>query len=445
MADFARLPLDRVAAGPLPAALYEPGRDGRAARLLLAKGEEVTDGLLARLRRRGVRDFVVDRRHLDDVSAPGCAAPAAAPREPVPAGSLAVPADALVRTLTRPAGPPTPARIAAAAARRDAVAAGAGALFSDLDRAGGPGRRAAGVDGAGLRDLSVQTVAALCEDFDLFTRLGLDRPTAERKPWEPSAAGLDRLREHATRTAHLAVAVGCVLGLRRDELEHLALGCLVHDAGMTRLNRALWDGPRRLSAAAFLAVTKHPGHTLDLLARAPEVPPAARAVAYQLHERADGSGYPRGRRGSQVHRLAGVAAVADAYCGMTADRPHRPALAPHAAVRRVAAAGVRGAFDARAVRAFVETVSVFPPGSTVRLADGRCGRVVEARPDRPAEPRVELWDPLAGRFTGTVLTVGGELPTVGGNGPGENPDPLAPAARVVAAGEPLPLAFTRAA
>ena len=416
MADFARLPLDRVKAGPLAAGLYEPGRGDRPARLLLAAGAAVDDAVLARLKTRGVTEVVVDRRRLDAVRVPDPGAPADAPaREPVPpAEGRPTPRDALVRELTRPTGPVGPDRARAAAARRDAVAERVGDLFR-----GAAG--AAAVDGAALRDLSVQSVAGLAEDFDLFARLGL-APFGTRRP-----AAADRLREHAVRTAHLALAVGCVLGLRRDELECLATGCLVHDIGMTRVDAALWDSPRRLSRVEFLEVAKHPLHTLDLLAGVPEVPAAARAVALQLHERADGSGYPRGRGGERVHRLARVAAVADAYCGMTADRPHRPALAPHAALRRLAAGTLRGTFDAEAVRAFLETVSAFPLGSTVRLADGRCGRVIQARRGRPAEPRVELWDPLAGRFTGETLDLSAGGP------------------RVVAADEPLPLAFSRAA
>ena len=68
LADFARLPLDRVKAGPLAAGLYEPGRGGKPARLLLAAGAVVSEAALARLKARGVTDFVVDRRHLDAVA-----------------------------------------------------------------------------------------------------------------------------------------------------------------------------------------------------------------------------------------------------------------------------------------------------------------------------------------------------------------------------------------
>ena len=421
-----------VCDGPLPAALYEPAdsvrganRGGKAV-LLLAKGATVTREALDRLRERGVTDLIVDTQFLDALRRPDPEARAERAREPVAvAADRRIPADALVRRLTRPAGPITPERERAAAARRDALREELGALFPPkangadgaeptVSGAGGARRMSERIDGKGLRALSERSVADLCADFDLFTAVGLARPanglptnlappTDRNGARPPSAAALGRLRTHAVRTAHLALAIGVTAGLRRWELEQLAMGCLVHDAGMTRLDAALWDHPDRLDHAGVAAVAEHPRHTLELLRGSPDVPPAARTVAVQMHERADGSGYPFRLRGGRVNRLARLASLADAYCGMTADRPHRPALSSHAAVRALAAETLRRKFDPDAFRAFLEAVGVFPPGTAVVLSDGRCGRVVQAAPDRPADPRIELWDPFDDCFTGEIV------------------------------------------
>ncbi|QDT14963.1 HD-GYP domain-containing protein [Alienimonas californiensis] len=414
--------------------------------LLLAKGAELNPTLLTRLHDRGVRDLIVDEDFLAAISKPD-AVPVrddAGPREPVPvAARRRLPPDALIHEITRPAGPFTPERERAARARRDALDAGLSNLFAGVDAlvagdaaAGAAVARGRGgrtlsrrIDGQGLRTLSVQSVADLCADFDLFTIVGLARPVPHAAAGEEDAgeqaarekhAGAGergepneapslrprtfaRVREHAVRTAHLALTIGAVAGLRRWELEQLAMGCLVHDAGMLRVDPTLWNGPHRLDRAAFAAVAEHPRHTLELLRGAVGVPAGARAVAVQIHERADGSGYPFRLRDGRVHRLARLAAVADAYCGMTADRPYRPALSSHDAVRVLAADAVRGRFDPAAVRAFLEAVGVFPPGTEVALSDGRCGRVIAADRNRPAGPRVELWDPFENRFTGEIL------------------------------------------
>ena len=49
-------------------------------------------------------------------------------------------------------------------------------------------------------------------------------------------------------------------------------------------------------------------------------------IAYQHHERLDGSGYPRGLSGSEILLEARILAVADVYDAMTSVRPYRSAL-----------------------------------------------------------------------------------------------------------------------
>jgi HD-GYP domain-containing protein (c-di-GMP phosphodiesterase class II) len=53
------------------------------------------------------------------------------------------------------------------------------------------------------------------------------------------------------------------------------------------------------------------------------------------HERWDGTGYPDRLAGTDIPLGARIIAVCDAYAAMTADRPHRPARDPRAALREV--------------------------------------------------------------------------------------------------------------
>ena len=114
-------------------------------------------------------------------------------------------------------------------------------------------------------------------------------------------------------------------------------------------------------------------------------------VAYQIHERCNGHGYPRRRQGDQIHELAKIAAVADVYVALVSPRPHRPALMPHHALRHILYGVKSGVFDRRAVRALVKTISLFPIGSYLQLQDGRVGRVLRSNPHAPARPVIEMW------------------------------------------------------
>ena len=124
------------------------------------------------------------------------------------------------------------------------------------------------------------------------------------------------------------------------------------------------------------------------------VPSAAscgtRQVAYQMFERWDGSGYPRGRAGVQIHPLACVAAVADVYVALSSPRPHRPPFTPYAAIEQLIADTRRGLFDPRAIRGLLQVVCLFPLGTYVELNDGTIGCVVRNNSEAYDRPVLEL-------------------------------------------------------
>jgi hypothetical protein len=114
-----------------------------------------------------------------------------------------------------------------------------------------------------------------------------------------------------------------------------------------------------------------------------------------MHERCNGSGYPRGRTAKQIHELAKVAAVADVFLALCSTRPHRPALMPYYALERMLHGVKDGLFDAVVVRALLKTVSLFPVGSFVRISDGRIGKVLRSNGEDYARPVVAAWKPGA--------------------------------------------------
>ncbi len=113
-------------------------------------------------------------------------------------------------------------------------------------------------------------------------------------------------------------------------------------------------------------------------------------VAYQIHERCNGSGYPRGRAGGQITELSRVAAVADTFVALVSPRPYRPSMIPYYAMETMLKLSRRGLFDRRFVRALLETVSLFPLGSFVALSDDRVGRVIRSNGPAYDRPVIEV-------------------------------------------------------
>jgi HD-GYP domain-containing protein (c-di-GMP phosphodiesterase class II) len=84
--------------------------------------------------------------------------------------------------------------------------------------------------------------------------------------------------------------------------------------------------PGALTAAELDEVREHPWLGERIVAPIPALGGLARQVIACHHERWDGSGYPRGLRGTEIPVAARVFAVIDAFDAITNDQPYRDAL-----------------------------------------------------------------------------------------------------------------------
>jgi HD-GYP domain-containing protein (c-di-GMP phosphodiesterase class II) len=169
---------------------------------------------------------------------------------------------------------------------------------------------------------------------------------------------------------------------RSDGLESrllkLGLGLLLHDVGKLAIPGEILAKPGDLTASETALVRSHPDAGAELLGNV-QISPLVRSVIREHHERWDGSGYPRGLCGDQIHQLARIAAVADVYDAVTSERPYHPAQAAHVGVA-VIREGSGVAFDPEVVDVFCELVSPYPVGSEVTLHDGSSAVVADVTP-----------------------------------------------------------------
>jgi HD-GYP domain-containing protein (c-di-GMP phosphodiesterase class II)/HAMP domain-containing protein len=136
---------------------------------------------------------------------------------------------------------------------------------------------------------------------------------------------------HAERVTALAMVLGRRMGVSAAEEDALHRGGLLHDIGKIGIPSAVLDKPSRLDANEAALMRRHPELGERILQPIPafaDVLPIVRSH----HERLDGSGYPDGLRGKEIHRLARIVAVADVYDALTFDRPYRAAYAPEDAI-----------------------------------------------------------------------------------------------------------------
>jgi HD-GYP domain-containing protein (c-di-GMP phosphodiesterase class II) len=119
-------------------------------------------------------------------------------------------------------------------------------------------------------------------------------------------------RGHGRRTAALARAIGCIIGLPCDALHHLTLASLLHDIGLLGLPAHLASRPRYLDSQSYATIQCHPRIGAQWLEPFRFLWKASVIIAHH-HERWDGSGYPYGLRGTFIPLEARVLSISDAF------------------------------------------------------------------------------------------------------------------------------------
>lgn len=199
---------------------------------------------------------------------------------------------------------------------------------------------------------------------------------------------------HAVHVCGVAISIGVEMGLDEDQLTDLGVGCLIHDAGMQAVGLRMFASKQSLSPLQLARLADHPVVALQIACSCgPAISDSSKLVAYQIHERCDGSGYPRGWTAERIDPLAKIAAVADAYVGMLTVRKHRVAIQGYYVMTQLLNDLKSGKYDVKVIRALLNAASLYPLGSFVELSNGCVGRVIRSGRDRFVEPTIQMWHP----------------------------------------------------
>ena len=202
----------------------------------------------------------------------------------------------------------------------------------------------------------------------------------------------DYLRAHTANTVILALAMGLEAGLDGGELGLLGFCSLAHDIGMTGYS-ALYNRQERLTEEELEEMTLHAEAGAAKLDRIVDldykVKDRAKKIILQIHERADGSGYPDRLSSEDIDPLAQLISIADAYEAMTHPRSWREALPPPDAVKELIARE-GGGFNAGAVKLLISVISMYPPGSLVELSTGETAQVLRVNRGLLTRPVLQI-------------------------------------------------------
>jgi diguanylate cyclase (GGDEF)-like protein len=159
-------------------------------------------------------------------------------------------------------------------------------------------------------------------------------------------------KAHCDIVAEYAVKIAERMRLPTASKRALHIAGLLHDVGKLVVADDILKKPAPLTEEEYVAMQRHVLAGEALIREVPQLTEVLQAVSCH-HERFDGSGYPRGLKGSEIPLIGRIISIADAYSAMRLDRPYRKGMTEDRALREfVAASGIQ--FDPVITKVFVE-------------------------------------------------------------------------------------------
>ncbi|MFB6346666.1 MAG: HD-GYP domain-containing protein [bacterium] len=180
--------------------------------------------------------------------------------------------------------------------------------------------------------------------------------------------------------------------IQRNMLKDLGLGAMLHDLGKREVDSEILNKPSGLTKTEMNEVKNHPHYGYEnLKAIASHMNAPVRIPAYHHHEKFDGSGYPQGLEGKEIHLFGRISVFADVYSALTSVRPYRDPLEPSQALEVMKLMQQEGPhFDPMIYERYLTLIMPYPGGQEVSLSDGRRGVVCEVDSDSPHYPKVRI-------------------------------------------------------
>jgi len=195
---------------------------------------------------------------------------------------------------------------------------------------------------------------------------------------------------HSLNCSIYAALLARFCGFTTSQLKVITCGALLHDMGKTEIDKDILNKPESLTEDEFNIIKDHPVRGFNLLTKKRlEISSLVAHMAWQHHEKVDGSGYPRGLQGEEILSYARLLAIIDVYEAITGHRPYRQAMSPEDAYDTILA-GLGKAFDREFGQVFLSKIAFYGPGTEVTLNTGWKAVIVSLPPDSPQRPIIRL-------------------------------------------------------
>ncbi|WP_127716623.1 HD-GYP domain-containing protein [Halobacteriovorax sp. HLS] len=145
--------------------------------------------------------------------------------------------------------------------------------------------------------------------------------------------------DHSINVSMYCISIYKILkpNAAREEIVLAGLGGLLHDLGKIKIPTHIINNAGKLDDEQFSMIKKHPRFGFDLITKSDIDCPGVdfeivQRIVYEHHENYNGTGYPEGLKGEEIHLLARITSIADFFDAITTKRSYHEALTPEDAL-----------------------------------------------------------------------------------------------------------------
>ncbi len=180
---------------------------------------------------------------------------------------------------------------------------------------------------------------------------------------------------HSLIIGMLSVVLGRWIGLDIKDQENLFIAGTLHDIGKTQIDLALLNKKGPLSNEEFAEIKRHVSYSYELIKDIKNLDQGIIEGVYGHHEKMDGSGYPRGLSGQEIHLYAQIIAITDIYDALTSARAYKSRKTPFEVIENIQTTGI-GKLDTKILFIFLNSICHYYVGINVMLSNGDVAEVI---------------------------------------------------------------------
>lgn len=203
--------------------------------------------------------------------------------------------------------------------------------------------------------------------------------------------------------ALISVLIGREMNLNDSNLKKLAMGGILYDIGLTKVPEKIIKKNTKFTTEEYNEIKKHTVYGYKIMKSNFRCEEDVAAISLEHHEFFNGTGYPRGISGNQIHSYAKIVAVAhaiekklkytrilyyDKFNNSYNRSPKAGSLFSDAIRHVIQGANIK--YDPNISKILVSIFSVYPIGTVVILNDKRKGLVFSTNRKFPLKPIIKI-------------------------------------------------------